>query len=902
MARLPQPADLQRLPKPAATPGIRVGAIDYGPELQGEQQIARGVQGLADAGGKLIDLTAKTNNEIDDYETRKRLLDFKLQTEMELEQHKRAMPQGGVGYAESWAEKYQQRAREFVGEGDANIPARLRNQVGLLLKHHETVLGERAQRDAWAERDRTEIEGLEQTLGRTRSFVEADPTRRDEMLMEGRRLIDASRIAPAAKDRLAKHYAKELDKSAVIARLMSAQTADDFKALEKDLAPNAPDKRVPLSLAADGAMTVVTAGSGAKFRVAGSHADRFAGLISDLEAAGVTLKPEASGGYANRNIAGTNIRSKHADGLAIDLNWDENARGAPGKLRDQIGVDQLRALAAKHGLKWGGDFKNPDDMHFEVDPAGQPPRPVAQRGITSFAGATREPESYAGPYGTLSISERKAFHGQIETQRRKMVGEVEKAIRDQMAVAADGYAPPAPIQAEIEKRVQALGDPMLAAQYQAMMRKAEITQALRRAPPGAIEDLARRERAALDAGGATKEQDEAVKHVEALGAAVRKNVNDNPMGWAAKAGITVPLADGPPDNLDPGQRARWQMPMRQVQLEQINFGAADIDRVLADRVETAKGVARYYGQPVQMFTTAERDALKDSLKLGGPVMLYTMGHIASAAGKAGVDPALVMKEITKDAPEVAHIGTLVAEGGDPRVLETAAKALAWKHQMGEKFESTIDKVQAKPDLAEFADVLKSTPTKVDHVKALANTVYEYEARAKGLKQFDPETYRGVVRKIMGETVAPDGTAYGGVGQQGRGWFDFRRATPVLVPAGVRQDRFDEMVEAVRANDLIEAGGVPMTGNGEPLTMQEIRRATWVSVGPGRYALKLKDDHDGTGVYAKADGDKPYVIDVRSILPRIRQRRPDIFAGYNPMTDAVPKSTPDPALPSWLSLP
>ena len=40
----------------------------------------------------------------------------------------------------------------------------------------------------------------------------------------------------------------------------------------------------------------------------------------------------------------------------------------------------------------------------------------------------------------------------------------------------------------------------------------------------------------------------------------------------------------------------------------------------------------------------------------------------------------------------------------------------------------MHKAQAKPDLAEYADVLAATPLSVDAVRHTANLVYEYEAR------------------------------------------------------------------------------------------------------------------------------------------------------------------------------
>lgn len=118
---------------------------------------------------------------------------------------------------------------------------------------------------------------------------------------------------------------------------------------------------------AGGGHAILTSESGARFRVSEQYADRFAGLVSDLEAASVKIDGSQSGGFADRNIAGTNTKSRHAFGEAIDLNWNDNARGKEGKIRDVIPAEQIRQIAARHGLKWGGDWNNPDDMHFEVD-------------------------------------------------------------------------------------------------------------------------------------------------------------------------------------------------------------------------------------------------------------------------------------------------------------------------------------------------------------------------------------------------------------------------------------------------------------------------------------------------------------------------------------------------------
>lgn len=113
-------------------------------------------------------------------------------------------------------------------------------------------------------------------------------------------------------------------------------------------------------------LTSVSAPSGAKFTVASSAADKFQGLITDLEKSGYTIDPATSGGYNPRLIAGTNTPSMHAHGLAIDVNWQNNARGKDTP--SDLPPDLARALAAKYGLTWGGDWHGAtrDPMHFEA--------------------------------------------------------------------------------------------------------------------------------------------------------------------------------------------------------------------------------------------------------------------------------------------------------------------------------------------------------------------------------------------------------------------------------------------------------------------------------------------------------------------------------------------------------
>jgi hypothetical protein len=160
----------------------------------------------------------------------------------------------------------------------------------------------------------------------------------------------------------------------------------------------------------DDGMATVTTGSGAKFRVGGTYADRFSGALADLQAAGLDIKADQSGGYANRNIRGTGTPSQHKFGRAIDINWTENARGTPGQIDPQV----AREVAKKWGLKWGGDWKNPDPMHFEVDPnatVNAKPPAVAERGLTRYAGV--QPKGTMTDAGPAAAPDKPNRYGDI---------------------------------------------------------------------------------------------------------------------------------------------------------------------------------------------------------------------------------------------------------------------------------------------------------------------------------------------------------------------------------------------------------------------------------------------------------------------------------------------------------
>ena len=95
-------------------------------------------------------------------------------------------------------------------------------------------------------------------------------------------------------------------------------------------------------------------------------------------------------GYAYRAIRGQEDAgnlSNHASGTAVDLNATKHPLGKRNTFTDEQEIT-IRALAAKYGLRWGGDYKNRSyEMHFEINlsPLGVNAK-IAELGLTEWKG------------------------------------------------------------------------------------------------------------------------------------------------------------------------------------------------------------------------------------------------------------------------------------------------------------------------------------------------------------------------------------------------------------------------------------------------------------------------------------------------------------------------------------
>jgi len=117
--------------------------------------------------------------------------------------------------------------------------------------------------------------------------------------------------------------------------------------------------------------TYIVPGTGARINVRKEIAPILIGFATDFAKSVEPLNPRTCGGHNPRYIAGTKQWSRHAPGIAMDLNWDDHPMGRADTFRPGQ-VTTVRALLRKWSyngrplIRWGAAFRRKDEMHFEI--------------------------------------------------------------------------------------------------------------------------------------------------------------------------------------------------------------------------------------------------------------------------------------------------------------------------------------------------------------------------------------------------------------------------------------------------------------------------------------------------------------------------------------------------------
>jgi len=385
-----------------------------------------------------------------------------------------------------------------------------------------------------------------------------------------------------------------------------------------------------------------------------------------------------------------------------------------------------------------------------------------------------------------------------------------------------------------------------------MRQEAATFRAWRNMGPDALDRALDQERAKLAKNGADELAATRLSAGETLLKEMRTQLAADPLGWAERTGTARPV---PLDLNDPGTAQA--------------------------RIAQAQEVAKHYNVPPVYLRPEDRAAISAAQAAGGDGMVAAARAIVTGFGDAA---PRVFAEVSKEAPLLARVGALAASGTTSTLMEDVASTIGARAQPGYKQPKWDDAKAGHLLNAKEADVygaaFRAAPSEQHAAAATARTAFETRLYRRGLVPDMSNTdtmaaYEQTLQEAAGATFDPSGTQYGGVGYRDRnGWLP-GGSEKVVVPANIRADRFDRVVNALTDADVARMGPL---ADGRPPSAAAIQSGHLVAVGNGRYRVAAGDPDGPDPQWMLRPDGKPWVLDFSTIEGTLRSKVPSAYLG------------------------
>lgn len=419
---------------------------------------------------------------------------------------------------------------------------------------------------------------------------------------------------------------------------------------------------------------------------------------------------------------------------------------------------------------------------------------------------------------------------------------------------------------QVKQAVEATGNPAL----KSMMQQAEginnWSKDMRQATPAQMEQSRANIEEVIRKNGNSETAQAMLEANDKLLKAARTGIAKDQLDWSTRTGFMAV----PP----------------------IQFASPDAAGQMVDRAARAKIIAQQYGTPVKFFREDEKSALEAAVSAGGPEMEKVAALIVDGFGN---DAPQAMKELTKSAPVLAHVGALQLSGGDPGFTRDVVDGVKMRNDP--EFQKTMPQgMKATPTNVIFAaqsarqqdvyggafallpDTARRTSEAANNAfftRAYRNS-YDMTLGAKpgeGVKDKSTsrQAYDDALQQSAGAHFIGD-VQYGGVSTYRSGGFWNSDMGKVLVPSGVKAARFRDVIGAITDDDLSKMAVSP-----ENAKARDIQRALPVAV-DGGYVFAVGDPKSSDPRYIKGALGAPFKLDFNQMEPELRKRVPDAFLG------------------------
>lgn len=173
----------------------------------------------------------------DDYETKRRFVQFDLDQEKALDDAKRNVQPEAKGFTPGYMSSYDANAKNFF----ETVPENLKPKYDYLLTQRGANYEKRAYDYELAERDKYHLNDVDTQTQALRYRTTEKPESYRENLARGVSLIDASRLPPDTKTKLRKSFAQGVEEDAIRARIGGGEdpekVIEDIKRAPRTAAP-----------------------------------------------------------------------------------------------------------------------------------------------------------------------------------------------------------------------------------------------------------------------------------------------------------------------------------------------------------------------------------------------------------------------------------------------------------------------------------------------------------------------------------------------------------------------------------------------------------------------------------------------------------------------------------------
>ncbi|HEY1144711.1 MAG TPA: hypothetical protein VGE84_00040, partial [Allosphingosinicella sp.] len=395
-----------------------------------------------------------------------------------------------------------------------------------------------------------------------------------------------------------------------------------------------------------------------------------------------------------------------------------------------------------------------------------------------------------------------------------------------------GYAVPPDERAALKGAVEATADPALAQNFKFFEALANWQTTARLARPETLTATIAAEEARMNREGATSQDIDALDAMKKLRDTIADGVDKDMLGLAERMNLTnVP-------GLDPQ-----------------NFTAS-----LVSRKAVAETIATHYGREPQYFKAGEIEALTRAFAVNPDQLVGFAVSVREAMGDKTPD---ALKQISKQAPLIAHTAGIAFATKDDRLLRETAEAMKRKAVEGYKPVKLPDAARDVLISSTLGPALSRLPETQAAALATADMLFDLRAQGAGADPASEEA-KTIYEASLNDALGAEGET-GGV--------QTVNGTETLVPPGLTGQGIDAALNALTDADLKALPPIG-TPTGVPVRADDLRNARLVAIGLGQYWVALGDPQSANPRYAQTPSGDFWVLDAEQLMKIAGGRLPD----------------------------